>query len=886
MEVTLRIDKKAQARINPGRCINCGECRRICPTDAINEYQKAVSGLFSSGSQQVSETSCSVGCPLGIIPQTVAALIRSGDASGAYRHIAERTPLPWICSEVCDGPCYDHCKLLNLGEEPLDMHALERAAMREGKAIQFEITPPTYDKVAVIGGGPAGIMAAFELRRLGYRPVIFEKRDRLGGGMSWGIPDQKLDKKAMHLEIDRMIDTGIEVRYGYALGENFSLEQIWNEDFAACLMATGRCEPVAETVAGADCSGVFQAMDILREVNDGGYSEKEKGSAAFGMDQMGQKIVIVGRGSLLTEVATVLAATGKEITIIYDRSETDEDAEKAIASLEEMGAVCRNAAVRQVISDPEGIKAVEVTEESRPSNIFCDGLVLAFGRRSEVEHIGMVETSAEGIVHVDRSYRTNRDKIYACGEVAGCRESIVEAMAQGRAAALAIDRDLRATGEEDGRAEFYPASTGETIYPQNLLRDRDMRAIGRTSESSIEDIVSVLRAAGLSDDMPIYFKDDGPSEDDSIKKVAVVGGGLAGIAAAIAFAKKGIRPTIFEKTSRLGGRCRWLATNRRYDRDRMDLEMAKLEYAGIRVMTDTSAGIRPDLMELLKDYDAVLLAIGESAPARPDIPGADARGAFDVVSLMNQLNNGQVPEDLGNRVCVIGSDEISLDVARGLKRICEEVTVLSVCGKGKLQVTTSAGRQILEEGINLITGVEAVEIETKEGNVSSLMCNVISNGSSLKVSCDTVVFGEGKKPDLETLSLRNLYLDLDEDGYVKANTRLATNMRGVFAIGDFNMSSIDAGRAGATAVSNYLLGESESVVVEKFRPEEMATEHERIEGKSGVILQQEAAPTHEDEGGRCINCGYHQPEENRCIGCGICQKTCPVGAIWMEGIGQ
>ena len=885
MEFTLRIEKKAQARINPGRCINCGECKRICPTDAINEYQKAVSALFSSGREQVVETSCSVGCPLGIIPQTVASFIRQGDASKAYRHIAERTPTPWICSEVCDGPCYSHCKLINLDEEPLDMHALEKAAMREGKAIQFEFTPPTYDKIAVIGGGPAGIMAAFELRRMGYRPVIFEKRDRLGGGMSWGIPDQRLDKKAMHLEIDRIVDTGVEVRYNYALGENFDLDQIWKEDFAACLIATGRCEPVGETIRGAESRGVFQAMDILREANDGGYSDLEQRNAAAGQGEMGEKIVVVGRGSLMSEVATVLAAKGKEVTVIIDEDRIDPETKQALASLEEMGVAGKKAtAVRQIISDPEGVKAVEVVDEDRASNLFCDGVVLAFGRRSEVEHIGMVETNAEGIVHVDRSYRTNRDRIYACGEVAGCRESIVEAMAQGRHAAFAIDRDLRKTGEEDVRAEFYPASSGETIYPQNLLTDRDYRAIGSPSESSIEDIVSVLRAAGLSEDMPVYFKDEGPTDDDEIKKVAIVGGGLAGISAAIAFAKKGIRPTIYEKTSRLGGRCRWLSTNRRYDRDRMDLEMAKLEYAGIRVFTEVSAGIRPDLMELLKEYDAVLLAMGETAPARPEIPGADARGAFDVVSLMRQFNNGQVPEAMGKRVCVIGSDDITLDVARALKRLCEEVTVLSVCGKGKLQVTTSAGRQILEEGINLVTGVEPKEIELKDGHITSVMCNVKNNGASLGVPCDTVVFGEGKKPDLETLSLRNLYLDLDDDGYVKTNTRLATNMRGVFAIGDFNMNSIDAGRAGATAVANYVLGENESVVVEKFRPEEMALEHEKISGKTGVIVQQEAAPTHIDEGERCIGCGYHQSEDNRCIGCGICQKYCPTGAIWMEGI--
>lgn len=885
MDFTLNIDKKAQARINPGRCINCGECGRICPTDAISEYQKAVSGLFSANTRDMIESSCSVGCPMGIIPQTVASFVRSGQTAKAYKHIAERTPMPWVCSEVCTGPCYSHCKLVNVDEEPIDMHALEKASVRDGERINYDFTTPAYDKVAVIGGGPAGIMAAFELRRMGYRPVIFEKRDRLGGAMSWGIPDIRLDKKAMHAEIDHLIDTGIEVRYNYALGENFDISRIWSEGFAACLIATGKSRPEENTLKGANCKGVFQAIDLLRQINDGGYSESEKEKAPEGLDEMGEKIIVTGKGSLVTEAAVVLAAHGKDVTVLIDDEAAESDMKTGHKSLEEMGVKCtRITAVRQVISDADGVKALEIMNEDRPSNIFCDGIVVAFGRRSEVEHTSMVEASPEGVIRIDQAYRTNRERIYACGEVAGSRESVIEAMAQGRRAAFAIDRDLRAMGAEEDKAAFYPAYDGETIYPENILKDRDFRALGKPGEDSVEDIVSVLRSAGVQENMPVYFEDRGPEDDEGRKKVAVIGGGVAGIAASIAFAKRGVRATIFEKTSRLGGRCRWLSTNRRYDRDKMDRETAKVEAAGINVIYNASGGIRPDLAELVKEYDGVLLAIGESAPSRPEIPGAKATGAFDIVSLMKQLNNGRLPKQIGKKAVVIGSDDLSIDMARALKRFCEEVTLLTLCGKGKFQVTTSAARLVTEEGINLVTGVEVTEIQVKDGLVDGVKCNVISKGSSLGIPCDTVVFGEGKAPDLETLALRNLYLDLDEDGYVKTNSKLATNMRGVFAIGNFNMSSADAGRAGAATVCNYLFGENEPVVVETFHPEEMAVEHEMISGKTGIIEQQEAPLTLMDEGERCINCGYHQSDETRCIGCGICQKYCPTGAIWMEGI--
>ena len=386
--------------------------------------------------------------------------------------------------------------------------------------------------------------------------------------------------------------------------------------------------------------------------------------------------------------------------------------------------------------------------------------------------------------------------------------------------------------------------------------------------------------------MPEFFRDEGPEQADGSRRVAVVGGGIAGITAAIALARKGVRPTIYEKTSRLGGSSRWLATNRRFDRQRMDQELKKVEASGIPVLYNTSGGVKPDILDMLKEYDAVLFAVGESQGALPKIPGTDARGVYDIVRLMEEMNGGRRPVELGNRVVVAGSDETSVDAARALKRICRDVTLLSDCGRGKLQIKTSCVDLLLEEGINIVTGVTIAQINAEHGSVTGVSCTITENGSSLGVPCDTVVFGEGKQPDLTTISLKNLYLDLDENGYIKVNSRLAASMRGVFAIGDFNMSSVDAGKAGAAAVMNYLEQTDQAVVVEHFRPEEMAVEHERIQGKDVDLRPSQEVASPAREARRCISCGYHQATESRCIGCGICQKYCPVGAIWLDGVLQ
>lgn len=887
MEFTLTLDKKVQARVDTGRCINCRECSKICPTGAINEYQKAVSGVFSgTGCNAVSDT-CSVGCPMGIIPQAVAALEADGEKEKAYDHIIEQNPLAWICAEVCSYPCHDSCKLRNIGRQPLDMRILERDVVRQAQPPKYSFTKPAFDRIAIIGGGPAGIMAAFELRKAGYRPTIFEKRDRLGGAMSWGIPDFRLDKERLHQEIDLLTDTGIEIRYHHVIGENYSLQQIWNEGFAAVLFAMGRTE--SDNPGQSMGRGVYDAADLLTEANDGGYSRREQENAPEGLETIGDKVIVAGGGRMASDIAQVLAARGKNVTCMIPQKDGEQDFS------EETKAVCAAAGIEirqvtgigQVIRDANGVKAVEILDGGHANNIFCDAIVFDFGKKCHVEHIIKAATHPDGSIRIDAAGRTNKEGIYACGEVTGETSSVVEALAAGRMAARAIDADLRSAGETVSLPSYEDAPAGETIYPENVAWEEEREAIGRPGEEApAGDIIPVLRLAGVAEDMPEFFRDEGPAQADGSRRVAVVGGGIAGITAAITLARKGVRPTIYEKTSRLGGSSRWLATNRRFDRQRMDQELKKVEASGIPVLYNTTGGVQPDILDMLKEYDAVLFAVGESLGAVPKIPGVDARGVYDIVRLMQEMNSHRRPVELGSRAVVAGSDETSIDAARALKRICRDVTLLSDCGRGKLQIKTGCVNLLLEEGINIVTGVTVAQINTENGRASSVSCTITETGSSLGVPCDTVVFGQGKQPDLTTISLKNLYLDLDEKGYIKVNSRLAASMRGVFAIGDFNMSSVDAGKAGAAAVMNYLEQTDQAVVVEHFRPEEMAVEHERIQGKDVDLRPSQEMTAPAQEARRCISCGYHQAMENRCIGCGICQKYCPVGAIWLDGVLQ
>ena len=240
MDFSLTIDKKVQAAVNSKLCINCGKCRELCPTGAMQEQQKTVSCIFADCGEGIgknspvqyfqeakafaAESACSIGCPLGIVPQAVATCIKADDIEGAYRLISEKNPLPWICSQVCDHFCQDMCKRGNLIDAPLNMRALEDYVIGKVQPKTYKYTHRIHEKIAVIGGGPAGITAAFDLSKAGYSVTIFEKSEKLGGAMSWGIPTFRFDKAKMMAEIERIISPGIDVRYNCDIGKNFTLE--------------------------------------------------------------------------------------------------------------------------------------------------------------------------------------------------------------------------------------------------------------------------------------------------------------------------------------------------------------------------------------------------------------------------------------------------------------------------------------------------------------------------------------------------------------------------------------------------------------------------------------------------------------------------------------
>lgn len=714
--------------------------------------------------------------------------------------------------------------------------------------------------------------------------------------MNWGIPDFRLDKELMHDEIMRVISSYVDVRYGCTVGENISMEDIWEEGFSACLIATGADAGLVLDIDGIDGHGVYDSVAVLRFLNGAEDDDTVKAP------EIGKNVVIIGGGGMAFDTASLLVRQGKYVTCAAIDDPEEAQCTGQIKQLEEQGIkYIPRTAPKQIILENGRVKAVELMKVEyiddergwpRPVkvanseyNLFCDTVIFAVGLRSHVEEISKVESYPDGKVRIDDYHRTNKEMIFACGDVTGESSSVVEAMAAGKQAAAQIDACLCGREPEISVRRVERAPAEETIYAENVAAIRPQRAELEAGRGNLEkkaepaeDIRPLLRSAGIGDMIP------GPGKVSG-SQVAVAGGGIAGITAAILLAKKGCRPTIFEKGTSLGGSLRSLCTDKRIDKKLFADAMEKVEASGIKVVYNAPVGIRPSIDDLFREgYEAVLMAVGETAGRKPDMKNADARGVFDIITLAGKLADGERITGLGDTVVLTGGDPMVFDIARELNKYCSKVTVAAPCGRGALRKADPAVELAVSEGVNVVAGVRLSRINAEDGMLRSIDCRIMENNLSLNITCDTLVLGGTAVPDTETVAARNPRLKVDEKGYFVAGDRLDTGVKGVFAIGDFDMSAPDSGRAGAEAVYNYLAASNRPVSVRYRKTQEVEAAYEIIKGVPRPDLKSGHVQIFSDaqamlEAARCMKCGYHREEQQNCMGCGICADVCPVNAV-------
>jgi len=414
---------------------------------------------------------CHQGCPLGNIIPEWNDLVHKGRIDEAARRLHETNNFPEVTGRVCPAPCEASC-VLNLRDEPVTIKAIERSiadhVMAGGPFVAHPSREKTGKRVAVVGSGPSGLAAAQQLARAGHTVVVFERDDRIGGLLRYGIPDFKMEKGMLDARVVQMRAEGVTFRVGVAVGQDVRGEHLVH-DFDAAVLAMGSRAPRDLPIPGRELRGVHFAMEYLVQQNRRVAGEAVDAGRAILAG--GKRVVVIGGGDTGSDcVGTAVRQGATSVTqlelmpkpalvrlptnpwpewplVLRTSTSQEEGADRnwsvsTRAFRGESGHVVALEAQRAVLEGGK-VKPLPGTEVSVP----CELVLLAMGfvgpeRHGVVEQLGLA-LDARGNVRTDASGATSAAGIFAAGDAARGQSLVVWAIADGRRVAAGVDAWLR-----------------------------------------------------------------------------------------------------------------------------------------------------------------------------------------------------------------------------------------------------------------------------------------------------------------------------------------------------------------------------------------------------------------------------------------------------------
>ena len=538
--------------VDEDKCNACGDCVEVCPVSLPNEfdrklgtrkaifrsYPQAIPNLYGI-SKAAAPAPCRNACPAGVNAQGYVALIAAGKFKEAYDLIRQRCPVPAVCGRICHHPCQGECNRKELGDAPVAVRDLKRFAADYVNANRGSLpaeparpVTPRKEKVAVIGGGPAGLTAAHDLSSLGYGVTIVEARPFLGGMLRLGVPAYRLPRDVLDNEIQQLMNERIEVRLNSELGHGVTIEGLRQEGFAAIFVATGAHKSKTMSLPGDSAKGVVYGLDFLCQANLGEHPP------------LRGKVVVIGGGNVAMDAARASLRLGAaEVTVVYRRGRAEMPAlAEEIEQAEEEGVKFELLAnpIKVLAGAGENVTGLQCLRmrlgepdssgRRRPvavagSNFVVSAEMVIFAIGQEADLAGVPLT--DGKIAAGESLATELPGVFAGGDVVLGPASLVEAMAHGHKAAETIHAFLR--NDSSSNVKAAPAASCDCAgapkvapnpdpaakrqakqeMPEQAVRDRlgDFREIslGYTPEQAVAEAKRCL-ACGLCSECGLCVK--------------------------------------------------------------------------------------------------------------------------------------------------------------------------------------------------------------------------------------------------------------------------------------------------------------------------------------------------------------------------------------------
>ena len=451
-----RIEKTAQVIVDTADC--------AIGTDAANLVLMGLKGFRDDYEEHIlhhrclgslkNPVPCVALCPAGVDIPGYIALISEGRCGDAVRLIRKDNPFPTACAYICEHPCEARCRR-SMVDDALNIRGLKRYAVDQaGDVPQPKCAPATGKSVAIVGGGPGGLSAAYYLALMGHKVTVYEKQKALGGMMRYGIPSYRLPREKLDEEIASILSLGIEVHTGINVGADVSFDEL-KQQYDCLYLSIGAHTDKKTGIEGEDSLGVISAVELLRHIGDNEMP-----------DFTGQKVVVIGGGNVAMDVTRSAIRLGAEkVTCVYRRRQEDmtaqtEEVEGAIAEGAEvltLQAPLRieadeNGRAAALWTQPQIIGEMDKAGRPRPNTadveplrIPADTIIVAVGQG--IETMGLEQTGVRiqrgGALLADSSTKLpDMVGVFAGGDCVTGPATVIRAIAAGKAAAANIDEYL------------------------------------------------------------------------------------------------------------------------------------------------------------------------------------------------------------------------------------------------------------------------------------------------------------------------------------------------------------------------------------------------------------------------------------------------------------